>query len=233
MIVGCYSEFLRITRGTKESTIRHYIQGLNAINKLLVDSGLPVINVFEISSATDLIAIKQFLDGNEEYIRKNKVGNNMYSAALNHFINFANDEAYFNSFRITKLDAPILIEPKTKTFGSSLLFEQAIRAENYTCSVNRVHESFIDATTSQRHMDGHYLVPISYQQYFPVSLRVYANIVSLCPICKSKIHFGKCHDRAEMLEGLYDIRSKRLKTAGIHVTLENVLEFNQCVGEKL
>ena len=231
MIIGCYSEFLRVTRGAKESTIKHYIQGLTAINKMLTSSDLPIRNVFEISSATDIIMIKQYLDGNEDYIRKNKAGNNMYSAALNHFVNFANDEAYFNSLRINKLDAPVPVENSLQESGSLLLAEQVIRAENYTCTINRTHESYIDGRTYHSHMAAHHLIPISCQKYFPVSLDVYANIVSLCPICKSRIHFGKCNDRVKMYERLYDIRSKRLKASGIFVTFKEVLEFNQCAGE--
>lgn len=231
MIIGCYSDYLRVTRGSKESTIKHYIQALSTINRILSESDLPIQNVYSITCAKDLELIKVYLNSNEKYITKNRVGNNMYSAAFNHYCSFVNDEAYFNSYRITKLDNPIWTDDKSRQISSPIITELAIRAEDYKCTVDRTHQSFESRYTSQPYMIGHHLIPLKFQNYFLVSLDVYANIVALCPICKSKIHYGKCTDRTQMLEGLFDLRKTRLKTAGINVTLSDILEFNGCVGD--
>lgn len=67
------------------------------------------------------------------------------------------------------------------------------------------------------------MIPMSAQNDFDHSLDVEANIVALCSNCHNEIHYGE--NTRELVQRLYDIRSEILVTAGIHITIDLILEY--------
>jgi 5-methylcytosine-specific restriction protein A len=60
-------------------------------------------------------------------------------------------------------------------------------------------------------MEGHHLVPMEYQHLFTNSLDVTTNIISLCPNCHRKIHYGEPLERIEMATKLHNLRKLDLE----------------------
>jgi 5-methylcytosine-specific restriction protein A len=63
-------------------------------------------------------------------------------------------------------------------------------------------------------MEAHHIIPLRLQENFAKSLDVYANLVSLCPICHRKIHLGIIEERRLMIDEIYEIRKERLAKCG-------------------
>ncbi|WP_051532688.1 MrcB family domain-containing protein [Fusobacterium perfoetens] len=100
----------------------------------------------------------------------------------------------------------------------------AIEKANFLCEFDNNHQSFISDTTKKQYMEAHHLIPLNYQDEFENSLDVIGNIVSLCPTCHKKIHYGIFREKEKMLEKLYFERKKLLEKFGIEITLEELKE---------
>lgn len=101
--------------------------------------------------------------------------------------------------------------------------QRALIRANHKCEVNNLHPSFISKRTNKNYTEPHHLIPISYQEGFQNSLDVEANIISLCSNCHNEIHYGR--DSGRMIELLYKKRKTELKSAGIEITLEDLLNL--------
>lgn len=113
---------------------------------------------------------------------------------------------------------PGLVEGKNKKYKrNSAKAKRAIVYASYQCNIDGNHESFI-AKNGKTYMEAHHLIPMSAQDDFNNSLDVDANIVSLCPICHRKLHYGK--DIKLELKKLFDSRVELLKQSGIDITFD-------------
>jgi 5-methylcytosine-specific restriction protein A len=63
-------------------------------------------------------------------------------------------------------------------------------------------------------MEAHHIIPLKLQERFSSSLDVYANLISLCPICHRKIHLGIKEERRLMIDGIYEECKDRLAKCG-------------------
>ena len=86
----------------------------------------------------------------------------------------------------------------------------ALKNANYKCELDNSHKTYI--YKGVQFMEGHHLIPMAYQHFFPNSLDVVSNIISLCPNCHRKIHYGEPIERIEMAKKLYNIRTLDLET---------------------
>ena len=85
----------------------------------------------------------------------------------------------------------------------------ALKKTNYKCELDNSHQTFI--YKGVQFMEGHHLIPMEYQHLFTNSLDVVSNIISLCPNCHRKIHYGEPLERIEMATKLYNIRKLDLE----------------------
>ena len=97
----------------------------------------------------------------------------------------------------------------------------ALAAADYRCELNCSTELFIRKSSDITYTEAHHLVPLCFQDEFIYSLDVEANVVSLCPNCHRKIHYGA--DNESILKSLYEHRFKRLKKCNIEVSYEKLL----------
>lgn len=230
MLIEYFEQYVKVTRGITDSSVGHYITGLNSINALLVKYGFPIKSVFEIGTREELEAVKAFLETNSEFVKKDAVGHHMYSVAFKHFYRFACED---NDFFQENIQAMDIVVPKPKSVVTTtakwkrnqIVINQAIEGANYRCEHNDAHNTFVARSTGKAYMEGHHLIPMRFQPAFENSLDIYANVVCLCPTCHRLMHFGRNSDKSYVAEALYEKRAGRLSKSGIDLPKTDFLEL--------
>ena len=225
-----YINYLRNVRKLSETSVKHYVGGLSTITKLLIAKEKVQDSIYEINSLNDLI-IREFLRKDADFLLKDSVGHSMYSAALNNYIRFAQgDDFLTENYSFADIDKPVgASEPQLvdshQYRRSPIVKMQAIKAAHYMCECDNRHSTFTARSNNKQYMEGHHLIPLKNQDEFNFSLDIYANIVSLCPICHRLLHYGIEKEKRELLEGLYEERYVRLCRSGIEITKNEFLEL--------
>ena len=94
--------------------------------------------------------------------------------------------------------------------------ERVIRRAHYQCEIDNNHKTFISKSTGKQYMEAHHLIPLEFEDLFPYSLDVEANVVSLCSVCHDEIHHGVNYK--ELINILYEKRKEELKRYGIEIS---------------
>lgn len=97
----------------------------------------------------------------------------------------------------------------------------ALEKAGHRCEINAGHETFMRKADGLPYTEPHHLIPMAAQDRFDVSLDVPENIVSLCSNCHNEIHYGK--DARDLITQLFEMRHTMLESAGISITLQEVL----------
>ena len=97
----------------------------------------------------------------------------------------------------------------------------------YQCEIDNRYPTFTRKTDGLPYTGPHHIIPMAYQGRFDVSIDIPENIVSLCSNCHNEIHYGA--DARKLLTALYEQRKDQLMTAGINITLDELLA---CYGVK-
>jgi len=224
-----FKRYIKVSRGVSDSTVAHYITGINSINAILKKYNFSIQDMFSVKTIEELDSIVSFLKSNAEFVEKDSVGHNMYSAALNHFYRFACEDDQFFSHNIEQMDIPVnvpetiqntVISPKR----NQIIKAQAIVGANYACENNSEHRTFTSKATGKPYMEGHHLIPLCFQSEFNHSIDIYANVVCLCPTCHKLLHYGVDRERIYVAEKIFDFRSQRLVNSGI------VIERSDFIG---
>lgn len=79
MNIDSFEEFLKSIKNVSERTVKHYSGAIATISK---DCS---IDLYKINEISELKEVEKRIIENDEYIRKNEVGNNMYSAAISNY----------------------------------------------------------------------------------------------------------------------------------------------------
>ncbi len=214
-----------------ESSVRHYRTGLNTINRLIAEhrDAFAFSNVFEPATIEELAALRDAIRALPAFVELNKRGNNMYSAALNHFVTFV--ERSFETVEVESLpDAPQPVPENLPPVaraarpGNDIIVQQSIGAAHRTCEYEISHVSFL-TESGLVYMEGHHLIPVRLQPQFSVGLHVWANVVCLCPLCHRQIHYGTRDARRALFGRLFDGREARLRASGIDQPKEVLMEM--------
>ena len=161
VMIEYYKQYIKVTRNVSDNTVKHYVTAINTINALLNKYDFPIKNIFSVISIEELDSIKVFLLGNEEFVKKDTVGNRMYSVAFNHFYKFACEDKDFYCKNLEKMD--IVIPKKNLVISKSwkrnkIIAAQSLEFANYTCECNISHETFVSASNGRPYMEGHHLI---------------------------------------------------------------------------
>ena len=152
------------------SSVRHYVgESLRFINNLIptVSDGR-YDSIYEIDDIEELRKIRNGLMDNEVFSSTNSRGNNMYSSALNRYMEFA-EGVQFSGRRECLVDIPerptrkTTISERTQPGRSRIKVLQAEMANSFTCEINPTHRTFIAAATNHSYCEGHHLIPLSKQ----------------------------------------------------------------------
>lgn len=225
-----YIRYLQVVRGSKESTVNHYLGALKTISEYLVEKNKISESIYEIEDLGELEIVRTYLYSQPDFVEKDERGNRMYSAGLNNYVRFA-EGAEFKSVsnRAERLDIVVPVSGFGTTSNTvwrrnGIIKKQSIEMANYTCEIDSAHETFIAQSTHKRYMEGHHAIPMKNQRVFSVSLDVYANIVCLCPICHRLLHYGLQDDKRSVLNRIYAERAERLNRSGIRLSKDEFLE---------
>jgi hypothetical protein len=121
-----------------------------------------------------------------------------------------------------KYDKPIGSKIRYKT--NPRVSKTALKDAGYKCEfsmeVNEVHLTF-GSKYGHQYTEAHHIIPMHAQEDFlPVNLDRTENIVSLCPICHSAIHYGNKSERERVLKVLYSKRINVLRSIDSKLDIE-------------
>lgn len=224
-----YAEYLKNVRGVTASSAAHYLQALRTISKFMVEKGDVQNSIYEIQDLQKLTEVKDKLFRDGDFEALNKRGHSMYSAGFNHYYRFASGTGIADlSAGIQVMDTPMPTTKKTKTVTSGwgrsqIIKQQVIESTRYTCEIDVCHKTFIAKSTGHSYMEGHHMLAMKYQDVFSNSLDVYANVVSLCPVCHRLLHYGITSEKINPVRQLYHHRADRLAASGLKLS-ENEFE---------
>ncbi len=94
---------------------------------------------------------------------------------------------------------------------------------DYTCDINRSHETFIALRSQKPYVEAHHFIPMKFQTLYDFPLDNLDNIISLCPNCHRGIHHGIIEHKFEMISYLYNSKQV-LRNHGF----EEVAQFYNC-----
>lgn len=133
------------------------------------------------------------------------------------------DESFIKNVDYNPLPKPEKTSHINNSFSRNVeIAKRSIVIANYKCCLDGNHRSFF-TKSGNPYMEAHHFIPLSTQDYFEFSLDVEANIISLCPNCHRKLHYGA--DIIGDLKKLYDDRISKLKISGIHITFDELLKL--------
>lgn len=208
-------------KGVSEKSFNKYVGALRTISRYMKEMGLVQESIYELGSIEQLDFAWSMLNKNADFTALNERGNHMYSAGYNHYHSFAIGETFhtLTDREIIKMDTPVKCEkPVIMEYKiwkrSGILRTQTVELAGYQCDINHEHKTFIADSTKKQYMEAHHIIPLQHQEKFKNSLDVYANLISLCPICHRKIHLGVLDDRRVMVDELYEKRKERLVNCG-------------------
>lgn len=118
---------------------------------------------------------------------------------------------------------PIIVEGQKVYPRNRKTAMYALTRAHHKCEIDSSHTSFIRKASDLPYMEPHHLVPMAFQDDFDYSLDVVENIISLCPNCHKRIHYGKGVE--EMLHALYTVRDGQLQSVGINISEEALIDF--------
>lgn len=102
---------------------------------------------------------------------------------------------------------------------------KAIKKANFKCELDKNHITFISNITNNNFVEAHHLIPLNKRDEFEVEIDIASNIISLCPNCHKKLHFGKLSEKENLLRKLYKERISLLNKQGIFLSEEELIKM--------
>lgn len=85
---------------------------------------------------------------------------------------------------------------------------------SYKCEIDEKHITF-PTNSYPNYLEGHHFVPIATQRNFSsINLDCIENMVSLCPVCHSQIHYGTMDAKLEIFNKIVEKRKEDLEKIG-------------------
>ena len=106
----------------------------------------------------------------------------------------------------------------------SRVIKTALSECNYKCFFDNNHILF-KKPNGKNYVEGHHLIPMSYQSDFVNNIDRTENVVALCPHCHKAIHYADKNTKIAYIHKLYALRKKALADAGIPVTEQELLKM--------
>ena len=109
---------------------------------------------------------------------------------------------------------------------------KALSKAEYLCECDPTHRTFL-TNKGNPYMEGHHLIRCTvkiskeFMERYSKNIDTESNIVSLCPNCHRRIHFGNAEEKLEIIERLYKVKRNELHENGIKITLD---ELNYIYG---
>ena len=221
------------------------------INGKTIDCGYHIVseNIYILKRPSDRFQI-HCVDYNTYMFRKQRVFSGKYPpldmqllAWFNEYMLRINQDDYLYQDQLEDLipvsstDTSSTREPEylDSTTGrvakkNPSISSKAVAASGFKCSYDPSHHTFLKENGIP-YMEGHHLIPCTpgnsekYWKRFGRNIDCFENIVSLCPICHRRIHYGSNAERSEIIDRLYEVQAEKLKAAGLAISLKELREL--------
>lgn len=100
----------------------------------------------------------------------------------------------------------------------------------FKCAIDHSHSTFQTARGVQ-YMEGHHLIPCTYQNATRFwderkrNIDCEEIIVCLCPTCHRQVHFGSTEEKKAILKVLHKKQIMKLKSVGLGITFEELINL--------
>lgn len=139
----------------------------------------------------------------------------------------------YSEDKLTEKEKNKKISKKNKKLSTNYRINTDIRLKatrlnwaDYSCEVNSAHQTFINPLGLQ-YMECHHIIPVYAQNDFPtINLDSIANLISICPTCHAKMHYGDEAAKREVFDKIYSVRKEELLNKGFDFEDENEI-FNK------
>lgn len=86
-----------------------------------------------------------------------------------------------------------------------------LKKAKYKCQIDPKHVTFTNVAGNQ-YMECHHIIPMNAQKDFKnLKLDSLFNLISICPICHRKIHYGNKKSKYEIFWKMYKLKEKEMK----------------------
>ena len=216
-----------------------------------IDCGYHIVseNIYILKRASDRFQIH--CDGNKTYMfRKQRVFSEKYPELDKPLLSWFNEyllrmnqddslyqEQLDDSIPVSGTDSsstrePEYLDSKTGRVAKKnpSISSKAVAASGFKCAFDSAHHTFLKENGKQ-YMEGHHLIPCNpgnsekYWKRFSRNIDCFENIVSLCPICHRRIHYGSDSERSKIIDKLYEVQVEKLKAAGLKISLKELREL--------
>ncbi len=200
----------------------------------------------------------EFIENNEKYFLKNNLDYNKFlcesqdfnlslierlnNPVIDSIIEIKEDNQYIldiNKVEIkpdkSEISSNHLLEPvylDIQTFKSKRdvkLGKYVIVSNNYKCSYDETHLTFISKSTNNNYVEAHHLIPIQFQEQFWQDLKInidaVQNIIALCPTCHRALHYGITQEKKRILKVLFDKQKNKLEEININIDKIQLIGF--------
>ena len=97
----------------------------------------------------------------------------------------------------------------------------------YQCEINCGHVTFTNSSGKRQYMECHHIIPMNAQKDYPnIKLDSMFNVISLCPICHSQVHYGDNEAKAKVFKLMYYKRQDEMLKHGFGLAEINEI-FNK------
>lgn len=116
---------------------------------------------------------------------------------------------------------------KKRLNTDSNVAKSVLELNEHRCKVglylNENHHTF-NTKEGSEYVEAHHLIPMkASKDFYPLSLDIPVNIISLCPMCHAKLHRGSIEEKKKILRFLYDNTIESLNENGIYISFESLL----------
>lgn len=82
---------------------------------------------------------------------------------------------------------------------------------NYNCEINPEHKTFTCASGKHQYLECHHIIPLNAQKNFSnIKLDSMFNLIALCPICHSKVHYATEEEKKKIFIVMYEKRKQEM-----------------------
>ncbi|MDP3993441.1 MAG: HNH endonuclease [bacterium] len=115
-----------------------------------------------------------------------------------------------------------LVQKQTEApLRSKIKGDFVLKMRNYKCEGNLSHNTFI-TPNGFPYMEKHHLIPMKYYDEFEYDLDDINNLISLCPVCHRKIHYGKTDEKVSLIESLWNKHKTDLEKSNLSIEISEL-----------
>lgn len=86
-----------------------------------------------------------------------------------------------------------------------------IKKSDYLCEISPEHKTFLNTSGKHQYLEVHHIIPLNAQKdYCDTKLDSLFNLIALCPICHTQVHYACKKQREEIFLKMYNVRKEEM-----------------------